>query len=153
MPVDYFIKINVCGWSDQSRPIPRMSHPMWQYFCRVTFPSKYIISLPQSLILSLIHWFLLFGGGWDSKAKRVLLGEHSAVTYPPRMDRRTVKWLQQFFGPSWSEDKWQAGPGHMLSLEKGTSKGTVLLHLFAEGNNFRLFSANLNQNFSSCQSL
>lgn len=69
------------------------------------------------------------------------------------MDRRTVKLLQQFFGPSWSEDKWQADPGEMLSLEKGTSKGTALLHLFAEGNNFQLSSANLNQNFSACQSV
>lgn len=31
----------------------------------------------------------------------------------------------------------------MLSLEKGTSKGIALLHLFAEGNAFQLFSANL----------
>lgn len=97
-----------------------VSHPMWQYFGYVTFPS-----VPQSLILSFIHWFLLFGGDRDSKPWRVLLGQHSVVAYLPRMDCRIVKLLQQLFDPSWSEDKWQANPGEMLNLEKGTRKGTA----------------------------
>lgn len=138
----------MCGWSDQSRPIPHVTI-FWSCYFSIkvhNFSSPVSDSVLHPLVTALWWW-----PGF--KTVEGPLRSAFCCSLPPMHGSQDCKTATAGFGASWSEDKWQASPGEMLSLEKGTSKGTALLHLFAEGNAFWLFSANLTIKTSQCLSV